>query len=256
MSAQVPTAAEKRARHARGWTDPLAQTRKRSSVCPARQATVRAASRAHVVIGAVGLVAVLLCSACSKDGCSTKRQSATPNPAISDLPSETKKGDNRQPASGGGGDPTRDFRVCRLAVRDPLALWPGAAPAFSSALGDGELDLVAARDGRFSRFGVKDETKALEGDWFESAEGPSPREGHAMAYDAGRAEVVLFGGWDSKSRVHFDDRRRYTRKTSLWGDTSIRWRTMTPGDRQCFSAGTTTPCLATHGFGMEGVGRR
>ncbi len=37
--------------------------------------------------------------------------------------------------------------------------------------------------------------------WTERAAGPSPRSGHATAYDAARDELVLFGGFDGTSRL-------------------------------------------------------
>lgn len=49
-----------------------------------------------------------------------------------------------------------------------------------------------------------------------AAAGPPPRSGHAMAYDAGRRRVVLYGGGSF-------DGRTVTRHEDLWEWDGARW---------------------------------
>ena len=49
-----------------------------------------------------------------------------------------------------------------------------------------------------------------------AAAGPTPRSGHAMAYDAGRRRVVLYGGGSF-------DGRTVTRHEDLWEWDGARW---------------------------------
>lgn len=73
------------------------------------------------------------------------------------------------------------------------------------------------------RSGVRNDTwvwNGLDGSEIRTSVAPDRRIAHAMAYDAARGRVVMFGGWDRT--VVFDD--------TWWWDGS-RWTDRTPSIR-------------------------
>jgi hypothetical protein len=104
---------------------------------------------------------------------------------------------------------------------------------------------------------------AQEMNWVKVTSYLTARDQHAMAYDAARGQVVLFGGvgysgtlndtwvWDGTNWVE------KTRPHVLQGATVMPWPTMRRGGRWCSSGGTMPQARSTTpGFGTGPTGCR